>query len=73
MEPLTKREAQVAELIVAGYSRKGIARKLGIQIQTVDSHMKNAAGKLPGTGGPRLKLVLFVVERLKRIPEERSA
>lgn len=44
--PLTPREKEVAELIVAGESNKEIARLLNISLPTVKSHVHNLLGKL---------------------------
>lgn len=66
MDPLTPREAEIARMIARGWSRKRIADKLGISIRTVDAHIANAAGRLPGKGHPKLRLVLFVIEERKR-------
>jgi two-component system nitrate/nitrite response regulator NarL len=43
---LTKRERQVAELIMAGLSDKEIARRLNISVATTKSHVHNLLGKL---------------------------
>jgi two-component system nitrate/nitrite response regulator NarL len=43
---LSTREHQVAGLIAAGLSNKEIARRLGIGVATVKSHVHNVLGKL---------------------------
>jgi len=47
---LTPREREVAELVARGYTRKGVSRALGIEVSTVDVHLRNIAAKLPGHG-----------------------
>jgi DNA-binding NarL/FixJ family response regulator len=44
--PLTERELEVLELIVAGYSNDAIARKLYITTGTVKTHVRNILNKL---------------------------
>ncbi len=46
VEPLSKREAQVAEAYAEGASYKVIARDLGISPTTVRSHLRTVYGKL---------------------------
>ena len=46
LDTLTKREAEVVDLIVAGNSSKVIAMKLGISPKTVDAHRANILKKL---------------------------
>ncbi len=43
---LTKREREIVELIVAGYSSKSIAEKLFISFNTVDNHRRHIFRKL---------------------------
>jgi two-component system, NarL family, nitrate/nitrite response regulator NarL len=43
---LTRREEQVAQLLIAGESNKEIARRLNISVPTVKSHVHNLLGKL---------------------------
>lgn len=61
MEPLTPREWEIAIMVTRGMSRKGIADALGLNVGTVDAHIQNAAGKLPGDGSPKIRLVIFVL------------
>ena len=42
---LTKRELKIAELVIAGKSSLGIAEKLGIAKNTVETHRANLMGK----------------------------
>jgi DNA-binding NarL/FixJ family response regulator len=44
--PLTERELEVLELIVAGYSNAAIAEKLYITVGTVKTHVRNILNKL---------------------------
>jgi LuxR family maltose regulon positive regulatory protein len=49
IEPLTRREVEILQLIVAGASNKEISRKLFITINTVKRHITNIYGKLEVT------------------------
>jgi DNA-binding NarL/FixJ family response regulator len=44
--PLTQREAEVLQVLASGSSDKAIARKLGIEVGTVKSHMRQLFQKL---------------------------
>ena len=57
---LTSRELQVIALIVAGYTNKDLARKLGISEHTVKHHLTNTFDKLGVSN--RLELVLFAID-----------
>jgi len=46
IEPLTSRELEVLQLIVAGHSNRSIAKKLYISVGTVKSHVRNVLKKL---------------------------
>lgn len=65
MEPLTPREAEIARLVARGRSYKGIATELGISIDTVKAHVRNAASRIPGRAPAKTKLILFVVQLRK--------
>jgi len=56
---LTARELQVIALIVAGYTNKDLARKLGISEHTGKHHLTNIFDKLGVSN--RLELVLFAI------------
>ena len=56
---LTSREMQVIALIVAGYTNKDLARKLGISAHTAKHHLTNIFDKLGVSN--RLELVLFAL------------
>ena len=56
---LTPRQKEVAELVAKGLSNKRIARDLGINVETVNEHIRKAAGRLEFDGKPRYKLVLW--------------
>ncbi len=44
--PLTRREAEVAELVAAGLSNRQLASRLGIAERTVEAHLDNVRAKL---------------------------
>lgn len=46
VEPLTRREQEVLELLAEGLPNKSIAARLGISDQTVKFHVASIAGKL---------------------------
>lgn len=56
---LTTRELQVIALIVAGYTNKDLAQKLGISEHTAKHHLTNIFDKLGVSN--RLELVLFAI------------
>lgn len=61
---LTGREREVAKLAGEGLSRKAIAAELGIALDTVDTHMKNLAEKVPGNGRRQVRIALFALQAL---------
>ena len=61
IEPLTRREIQVLELLAEGLSNKGIAARLGISDQTVKFHVAAIAGKLHAAS--RTAIVRLAVRR----------
>lgn len=65
---LTEREAEVVELAACGLSNKAIAATLACSIRTVEWHIENAATKIPGSGKPRFKCVVWFF--LMAAPEE---
>jgi DNA-binding CsgD family transcriptional regulator len=67
---LTPREVEVARLVAAGLSYKGVAARLGISVPTVQSHVLSAAEKLGGSGSPKVRLIVFVVGMVR--DEKRS-
>ena len=46
MQTLTKKQAQVCDLVALGWSNKEIAAKLGIEPRTVESHRASVYDKL---------------------------
>lgn len=58
---LTPRQRQVAELVADGLSNKAIARELGISIETVRVHLRQAAERVPFRCRRRHALTLFVL------------
>ncbi|GGP21589.1 helix-turn-helix transcriptional regulator [Silvimonas iriomotensis] len=59
---LTEREVQVALLILAGHSTKGVARHLGISQETAKVHRRNLYGKLAVTSQAGLFLLFVGLE-----------
>ena len=57
---LSSREMEVIALIVAGYTNKDLARKLGISENTAKHHLTNIFDKLGVSN--RLELVLYAVD-----------
>jgi DNA-binding NarL/FixJ family response regulator len=57
---LSSREIDVIALIVAGYTNKDLARKLGISENTAKHHLTNIFDKLGVSN--RLELVLYAVD-----------
>jgi DNA-binding CsgD family transcriptional regulator len=56
---LTRREKQVIVLVVAGYTKKDTAQKLGISQQRIKHHVAKIFGKLGVSN--RLQLLLFAL------------
>ena len=56
---LTKREAEMVELLLDGMSRAAIARHLGLSIRTVHQTLWTAASKVPGTLDAKARLVAW--------------
>ncbi|MCX8063156.1 MAG: response regulator transcription factor [Anaerolineales bacterium] len=61
LEPLTSRERQILELMVAGLNNHAIAEKLNISKFTVKNHISNILGKLGVKN--RLEAVKIAVEK----------
>ncbi|MER5264935.1 helix-turn-helix transcriptional regulator [Actinosynnema sp. NPDC002837] len=55
---LTRQQARIAELVVAGYSNKEIATKLFLALRTVEFHLSNTYEKLGVTGRDELRAAL---------------
>lgn len=68
IEPLTPREREVLELMVAGLSNTEIAKKLGVSKFTVKNHVSNILSKLGAKN--RLELIKMAVE--KRLVQNQS-
>lgn len=65
MEQLTPREIEIARLVTAGKSYKRIGQQLGIEEDTVNKHVQSAAAKIGGSGSPKMRLVLFVIDLMR--------
>ena len=68
---LTRREKQVIVFVVAGYTKKDIAQKLGVSTQTIKQDVANIFDKLAVSN--RLQLLLFalhhqLIDDVGRIP-----
>jgi DNA-binding NarL/FixJ family response regulator len=46
LDPLTKREREVLQLIAEGQTNKDISQQLGMSVKTVESHRRNLMVKL---------------------------
>ena len=57
---VTPREVQIIALIVAGYTNKDLAQKLGISENTAKHHLTNIFNKLGVSN--RLELVLYAID-----------
>jgi DNA-binding NarL/FixJ family response regulator len=57
---ISSREMQVVTHVVAGYTNKDLAGKLGISLQTAKHHLTNIFDKLGVSN--RLELVLFAID-----------
>jgi DNA-binding NarL/FixJ family response regulator len=60
---LTKRERQIVDALLRGYTNKEIAQRLGVSDQTIKNQLTVLYRKV-GVGG-RLELVLWAVTRGK--------
>jgi DNA-binding NarL/FixJ family response regulator len=58
--PLTRREIQILQLIVQGYTNRQIAEMLTLSVRTVDSHRASVMGKLGLR--TRVELVRYATE-----------
>ena len=61
MEELTRRERQVARLVVSGYSNKGIARELGLSHKTVEVHRGRVMSKVGAGSTAQLVQMVYQV------------
>jgi DNA-binding NarL/FixJ family response regulator len=59
MAELTRRQAEVAARVAQGLSNKLIAQELGLSVETVRQHIREAAERLPGPAWPRHRLTLW--------------
>jgi DNA-binding CsgD family transcriptional regulator len=63
---LTPRQRQVAELVARGLTNKAIARRMNLSAETVKTHVRDAALRLPDTVCPdlpsRRRVMLFVLQ-----------
>jgi DNA-binding NarL/FixJ family response regulator len=57
--PFTVREEHVVNLVAAGLTYSAIAEQLGISARTVESHVAQAAGKIPGSLPSRVRITVW--------------
>lgn len=57
--PLTDREEHVVELLAQELTTREIADRLGISRRTVEAHLDNAAGKVPGNLPRAMRVVCW--------------
>jgi DNA-binding NarL/FixJ family response regulator len=57
--PLTERQVEVAERVAQGLTNKEVARELGLSVETVRVHIREAAERLSGTAYPRHQLTVW--------------
>jgi DNA-binding CsgD family transcriptional regulator len=69
---LTPRQREVAERVARGMPYKAIARDLGIALDTVDRHVRDAAARIPSPGTPRHRCVVWFFN-LDAQPEQDAA
>ena len=60
---LTSRELEIARAIAAGVSNKAIAKRLGISVRTVTTHVSNILRKLEVTSRHELSDVIRGAEQ----------
>ena len=48
-------------MVAKGLSNKRIARNLGISVETVNAHVRDAAERIPIEGRQRYRLILWVL------------
>jgi DNA-binding NarL/FixJ family response regulator len=68
--PLGKREQEVAGLVAAGLSNRGVSEKLGLSEHTVKNYLFSIFEKLGIS--TRIELVLYVLNRAKTPEPENS-
>ena len=56
---MSKRQAEVVELVARGLPDKRIAAELHISVRTVRCHIQAAAARIPGDSTPRHRFMLF--------------
>jgi len=61
-DELTRREAEVAELMATGEKNVGIAKKLGISVKTLDIHRAATKRKLKARGSVDVARVVYAVK-----------
>ena len=60
-ERLSRREAQITQLVAEGYTNKKIAQALGLSIKTVETHRTTALSKTHMRNG--VTLVRYAIKR----------
>ncbi len=59
---LSRRQAEVAELVARGLGDKRIAAELGISVYTVRNHIERVASFCPGEATRRHRITLFFIQ-----------
>jgi FixJ family two-component response regulator len=62
LSSLTKREKQVLDRVVEGYSNKEIAHELTLSVKTVETHRSNLMSKMQADSLPKLIRLIVQVE-----------
>jgi DNA-binding NarL/FixJ family response regulator len=63
---LTRKEAEILELVAGGHRNNAIARRLGVSLHTVKSHLYNLFRKIGAKN--RVQAVRWGMEHLRRFP-----
>lgn len=70
-QPLTPRQAELMEALIATGSLKGVSRTLGVSIETVKSQLKRIRAAMGMTGVAIVPLAI-AFDRAKRVEQKSS-